>query len=149
MNWTHSEYTLTDEPTQLDLDAIHALLRSTYWAANRSRETIAKSLQHSLNFGLFHAGKQAGFGRVVTDRATVGYFCDLVLAETHRGRGVGKWMLQCILDHPDLRHCRIDLFTKDAQEFYRQFGFGPHRYTNMVRYPPNYAGGSAPSTAFA
>ena len=135
MHWQHGDYSLTDETTRLELAVVIALLRATYWAADRSSETIECSLRHSLNFGLFHGGEQIGFARVVTDRATVGYLCDVVIAEGHRGQGLGKWLLNSILKHPELRGCRIDLFTKDAQEFYAAFGFGPHRYTNMVRYP--------------
>lgn len=135
MQWQQGDYTLTDETTRLDLAAVATLLRSTYWAADRSAETIARSLRHSLNFGLFHGAKQIGFARIVTDRATVGYLCDVVIADAHRGHGLGKWLLTRILEHPELKGCRIDLFTRDAQEFYRAFGFGPHKYTNMVRYP--------------
>jgi len=135
MTWQQDDYTLTDETARLDLAAVAALLHSTYWAADRSAETIERSLRHSLNFGLFHGAQQVGFARVVTDRATVGYLCDVVIAEGHRGQGLGKWLLTCVLEHPELKGCRIDLFTRDAQEFYRAFGFGPHRYTYMVRYP--------------
>ena len=135
MQWQRDNYIITDETTRLDLAAVSALLRSTYWATDRSPETIERSLRHSLNFGLFHGVEQIGFARVVTDRATVGYLCDVVIADEHRGKGVGKWLLACVLAHPELHGCRIDLFTKDAQEFYRAFGFGPHKYTNMVRYP--------------
>ena len=135
MHWQHSGYSLTDETPRLDLTAVTALLHTTYWAADRPAEVTARSLRHSLNFGLFQGAEQIGFARVVTDRATVGYLCDVVIAESHRGHGLGKWLLTCILEHPELSGCRIDLFTKDAQEFYAAFGFGPHRYTNMVRYP--------------
>lgn len=135
MEWQRDGYFLTDEHARLDLATVTALLRATYWAADRSPETIERSLRHSLNFGLFHGAEQVGFARVVTDRATVGYLCDVVIADGQRGRGLGKWLLTCILEHPELRGCRIDLFTKDAQEFYRAFGFGAHKYTNMVRYP--------------
>lgn len=136
MQWQRENYTLTDETARLDLAAVVALLRSTYWAAERPVEVTERSLRHSLNFGLFHGAEQVGFARVVTDRATVGYLCDVVIADAHRGKGLGKWLLTGILEHPELRGCRIDLFTRDAQEFYRAFGFGPHRYTNLVRYPP-------------
>lgn len=135
MHWQRDAYTLTDEAQRLDLAAVVAMLRNTYWAAERPAEVTAKSIQHSLNFGLFFGTEQVGFARVVTDHATVGYLCDVVIADAHRGKGIGKWVLTCILEHPELRGCRIDLFTKDAQEFYRAFGFGPHKYTNMVRYP--------------
>lgn len=135
MQWCQGDFTLTDETSRLDLPAVIALLSYTYWAADRPAEITERSLRHSLNFGLFHGAEQVGFARVVTDRATVGYLCDVVIADTHRGNGLGKWLLTCILEHPELKGCRIDLFTKDAQEFYRAFGFGPHRYTNLVRYP--------------
>ena len=143
MNWDHGEYLLTDETSRLDLEAICALLHSTYWASTRSREVIEKTLRHSLSFGLFHKERQVGFARVVSDRATVGYLCDVVIAAEHRGLGLGKWVLQTILEHPELKTCRIDLFTRDAQEFYRQFGFGPPKFTHLVRYPPGYAGGGS------
>lgn len=135
MLWEFKGYELTDEGARQDLDAVTALLRSTYWAADRPRSVMERSMRNSLCFWLFHEAVQVGFARVVTDFATVGYLCDVVIADGHRGKGVGKWMLNCILEHPQLKGCRIDLFTKDAQEFYRGFGFGPHRYTNMVRYP--------------
>lgn len=135
MRWEFTGYELTDEAARQDLDAVTALLKSTYWAADRPQSVVERSMRNSLCFGLFHEAVQVGFARVVTDFATVGYLCDVVIADDHRGKGVGKWMLNCILEHPQLKGCRIDLFTKDAQEFYRGFGFGPHRYTNMVRYP--------------
>ena len=99
------------------------------------REAIERSVRRSLSFALLHGETLAGFGRVVTDTATVGYLCDFVIAEQFRGGGLGQWMLAQILAHPDLRGCRIDLFTRDAQDFYKPFGFGPHKYTSMVRYP--------------
>ena len=135
MDWQHGDYSLTDDSARLDLDAMDALLRTTYWAAERPREITERSVRNSLTFGLFHGAEQVGFARVITDQATVGYLCDVVIAEAHRGQGLGQWLLTCILNHPALRGCRIDLSTKDAQEFYRAFGFGPHPYTSLVRYP--------------
>lgn len=143
MHWQHGEYSLTDETARIDLAAVVSLLRTTYWAAERPVEVTARSLRHSLSFGLFRGSEQVGFARIVTDRATVGYLCDVVIAPAHQRKGLGKWLLTCILEHPELKGCRIDLFTRDAQEFYRAFGFGPHRYTNMVRYPAGAPGGSA------
>ena len=137
MQWRKNKYSLTDELARLDLDAVCALLHSTYWAATRSRKLIAKSLQYSLNFGLFCGGAQVGFARLLTDFATVGYLCDVIISEEHRGKGIGKWMLSQILAHPGLRGCRIDLFTRSAQDFYRPFGFGPHVDKSLVRYPPD------------
>lgn len=140
MHWTRDDFTVAND--RLDLDATVALLRTTHWAANRPRDVIEKSLRQSLNFALFHRERQVGFARVVTDRATVSYLCDVVIAAEFRRQGLGKWLLGCILDHPELRGTRMDLFTKDAHEFYRAFGFAPHKFTSLVRYPPEYAGGT-------
>lgn len=142
--WRLGDWFISDDSRRLDLDATCRLLRATYWAAERPVEAILVSIRHSLNFGLFCGNRQVGFARVVTDYATVGYLCDVVVENECRGEGLGKWLLATILEHPALAGCRIDLFTRDAQEFYRQFGFGPHRFTSMVRYPPGYPGGSAP-----
>lgn len=142
MDWHHENYTLTDDAARVDLEAVCALLQSTYWAAQRSRATVQASLRHSLNFSLFCGGIQVGFARIVTDYTTHGYLCDVILAEGHRGRGVGTWMLRQILEHAALGSCRVDLFTRDAQEFYRPLGFGPHKDACLVRYSPNYQGGA-------
>jgi GNAT superfamily N-acetyltransferase len=136
MEWQHQGFTLTDDQGRIDLAGVCTLLRGTYWAESRAGDVIERSIRNSLSCGLLHAGRLVGFARVVTDRATVGYLCDFVIAKEHQRKGIGKWMLARILEHPDLRLCRIDLFTRDAQEFYRAFGFGPHRFTSMVRYPP-------------
>lgn len=141
MNWTHAGYTLTDHPAQLDFEATCALLASAAWAAQRPRALVEKCLRHSLNFGLFHAGRQVGFARVVTDYTTHAYLCDVILAPEHRGRGVGAWMTQCILNHPALATARLTLLTSAAVGFYRKLGFTPHRDTCLVRYPKDYADG--------
>jgi ribosomal protein S18 acetylase RimI-like enzyme len=136
MEWTHDDFTLTDDPARIDFAQLCSLLWGTYWAETRGREVIERSVRRSLSFALLREGKLAGFARVVTDAATVGYLCDFVIDKEFRGVGIGRWMLARILEHPELRACRIDLFTRDAQEFYRSFGFGPHKFTSMVRYPP-------------
>jgi GNAT superfamily N-acetyltransferase len=137
MEWTHEDITLTDDQRRIDVAEAFKLLRGTYWAENRTRHAVERSVRQSLSFAMLREGELIGFARVVTDRATVGYLCDFVITEEFRGKGLGRWALARILEHPDLRDCRIDLFTKDAQEFYRAFGFGPHRFTSMVRYPPD------------
>src|SRR5580765_8901128 len=98
MQWSNGEYTLTDESARTDLKAVCELLHSTYWAAQRKTDVIEKSLRHSLNFNLFWQARQIGFARIITDYATHAYLCDVVIAEEHRGKGVGKWMLQQILN---------------------------------------------------
>jgi GNAT superfamily N-acetyltransferase len=128
MNFEGGEYLLTDDKSRLDLDVVCALLRDTYWAANRSREQIQKSIQHSVCFGLFHAGKQVGFARAVTDYATFCYLCDVIVAPEHRGRGLGKWIVECMLAHPDLQTTTQCLRTRDAHALYERFGFERTEY---------------------
>ena len=140
MEWTRDEFTLTDDAARIDFAALCSLLWGTYWAETRGREVIERSVRRSLSFTLLRDGNLAGFARVVTDSATVGYLCDFVIGKDHRGVGIGQWMLARILEHPELSGCRIDLFTRDAQEFYKPFGFGPHKFTSMVRYPPGDSG---------
>jgi GNAT superfamily N-acetyltransferase len=135
MNWTNGDYHLTDDTSKLDLGIICFLLGSTYWAANRSREVIEKSLRHSLCLGLFHGGHQVGFGRLITDRATFSYLCDVIVHPDHRRKGLGKWMVQCALEHQDIAGTRVALFTKDAHALYEQFGFGKHTFDCLVRPP--------------
>jgi GNAT superfamily N-acetyltransferase len=142
MDWQKDRFTLSDDPTRLDLNAVVGLLQATYWAARRTRETIQKSLRHSLNFGLHDGARQIGFARVVTDYTTHSYLCDVVVAPEYRGHGLGTWIVECILDHPELQTTRMDVVTKDAQAFYAEFGFRPHPQHFLVRYPPHYAGGS-------
>ncbi len=122
MDLARDSYELSDAKARLDLEAICALLRDTYWAADRPRETIAKSIEHSVCFGLFHDGRQVGFGRAVTDQATYSYLCDVVIAPEHRGNGLGQWLVESMLAHPELQ-TTVYLRTRDAHGLYRPFGF--------------------------
>ena len=131
MTWLWRDYELTDDPSRVDLDAVEALLRNTYWAHDRPRETIARTIAGSMPFSLFHRGTQVGFARALSDGAQT-YLCDVVLDDGHRSRGVGTWLMERILDHPDVRNTRVFLITRDAQSFYRQFGFITHPYECMV-----------------
>jgi GNAT superfamily N-acetyltransferase len=144
MEWQHHDVTLTDDPDRIDVGEVCNLLRGTYWAEKRAYDVIERSVRQSLSFAILREGKLIGFARVVTDRATVGYLCDFVIAKEFRARGLGRWVLARILEHPHIEGCRIDLFTRDAQEFYRGFGFGPHRFTSMVRYPAESVKGQDP-----
>ena len=125
--WLRDGYELSDETARLDLEAVHRFLsRETYWAANIPRATLEKAIANSLSFGLYRDGRQAGFARVVTDRATHAYLCDVFVDAAHRGRGLGKWMVECVLAHPDLQGLRrFFLMTRDAQRLYEAFGFRP------------------------
>ena len=132
MKWTHDAYELTDDPTRVEVDVVTALLHATYWAAERPRQNIEESIQHSLCFSLYTQGQQVGLARVLTDQGASSYLCDVVIHPDHRGQAIGKWLMGCILEHPHVQKTRMLLVTKDAQDFYRQFGFATHPYECMV-----------------
>lgn len=121
--WTRDGYVLTDDVDRMSLDAVCAMLQGTYWADDRSREVIEKSLRHSTCLHLLHEGRQVGLIRGVTDHATFTWVCDVIVDEAHRGRGLGKWMVTCFLEHPALQTISHHLCTKDAHSLYEGFGF--------------------------
>jgi GNAT superfamily N-acetyltransferase len=119
----HGEYEISTDPARLDLEAVIRLLRTTYWAAQRPRDVIEKSIRHSLCFGIYWRGTQVGFGRVVTDWTTFAWICDVVIDEAHRGGGLGKRFVEEIVTHPDIAGVRQLLATRDAHTLYERFGF--------------------------
>jgi GNAT superfamily N-acetyltransferase len=123
MEWSRGEYLLTDDKGRLDLDGIMELLRTSYWASDRPREVMQQGMEHSVCFGLFHRGRQIGFARGVTDQATFTWVCDAIIHSDHRGQGLGKWMMQCLLEHPHLQTISHHLRTEDAHGLYERFGF--------------------------
>lgn len=125
MRWQQGKFAITDESEQLNLEMIYGFLsRESYWSSGIPRSVVEKSLRHSLCFGLFDADQQIGFGRAITDRATFAYLADLFVIESYRGQGLGKWLVACILEHPDLQGLRrMLLATQDAHGLYQQHGF--------------------------
>ena len=124
MEYKRDQFLISDDPAQLDFEAISDFLSRAYWADKRPREVIRKSLQFSLNFGVYDGNRQIGFARVITDRATFAYLCDVFVHEDFRGKALGKWMMECILAHPELQGLRRwSLATHDAHGLYKQFGF--------------------------
>lgn len=121
--WRNGDYLLTDDPKQLDLDAVCTLLHSTYWANDRPRDVIEKGIRHSTCMYLINEGKLVGFIRGVTDQATFTWVCDVIVDPEHRGKGLGKWIVQCFLEHPDVQTISHHLCTKDAHVLYENFGF--------------------------
>ena len=122
-HWEKPPYYLTTDPTCIDFDFIHKQLSRSYWASQRTKRQIERSIQNSIPFNLYWKEDPIGFARVVTDRAVFGYLADVIIAPEYRGHGLGKWMVSCILAHPDLKGCKILLETKDAHGLYAQFGF--------------------------
>src|SRR5579859_81481 len=115
-------YSLTDDASQFDIDSIWELLKSTYWASSRTRQQIEISISKSLCVGLFYQTCQIGFARAVTDQATFTWLCDVVVHPEHRNKGLGRWMVEWMLGHPNIARTRIILVTKDAQQFYANHG---------------------------
>jgi GNAT superfamily N-acetyltransferase len=115
---------VTTDAARIDLEQVHAWLSVSYWAEGRSFETVVKSAQNSMNFGAFVGGRLVGYARVVTDRATFAWLCDVVVEEGARGQGVGKALVKAVAEHPDIDGIkRIILATRDAHGLYEQFGF--------------------------
>jgi GNAT superfamily N-acetyltransferase len=124
MEWKKEKYIISDDPARLDLDAICDFLSRAYWADKRPRDVIEKSIQHSLNFGMYDGDRQIGFTRVISDHAVFAYVCDVFIHEDYRGQALGKWMMETILSHPELQGLRRwCLVTRDAHGLYSQFGF--------------------------
>lgn len=129
---------ITTDPARFDIELIHKFLAGSYWAKNIPRALVEKSIRHSFCFGVFRAGKQIAFARVITDFATFAYLADVFVTPHERGRGVSKFLVQSILKRPELQGLRrFMLVTQDAQKLYAQFGFTPidhpERYMAILR----------------
>ena len=127
------EILVSTDPTRLDVDVIHGFLSQSYWAAGVPRETVERSIRHSICFGAFEEGRQVGFARVISDRAPYAYVSDVFVLPSHRGRSIGKRLMACITSHPELQDLRLwTLFTRDAHGLYRQYGFQDARYPDRL-----------------
>ena len=132
------DFAISTDPARLDLDVIHRFLTNCYWAKGIPRDLVAHSIEHSLCFGIYDGKAQVGFARVISDFATIAYLGDVFVLESHRGRGLSKWMMACIMQHPALQGLRRwILLTRDAHGLYSQFGFtplkSPDRYMELHR----------------
>jgi GNAT superfamily N-acetyltransferase len=136
--WEKDGFAVSTDPALLDREFIVRALQSTYWANERSREDILRSLESpaSVNFGLYQNDgfRQIGFARVVTDRITFSWLCDVVVAEGWRGRKLGTWMIACVVSHPCVKYVRTTLGTRDAHGLYEKFGWVRHERMNR---PPD------------
>ncbi len=121
-------FLISTDPAKLDLAIIHGYLSGSYWAKDIPLVFVEKAIEHSLCFGVYDEenGAQIGFARVISDYATYSYLADVFILEEYRGRGLSKWLMQCILDHPELQWPRtFFLATRDAHGLYSRFGFAP------------------------
>jgi GNAT superfamily N-acetyltransferase len=123
---TRGAFTVSDNPGRLDPVAIHAYLVRSYWAEGIPLELVRRSLAGSLSVGLYHQDRQIGLARIITDRATFAYLCDVYVLEEYRGQGLGKWLMETVMTHPDLQGLRrFSLVTRTAQGLYSPLGFVP------------------------
>lgn len=142
-------FVICTDPSWLDVDAVHAFLTRCYWSPGIPRAVVAKALAHSLCFGVYAMDggvrHQIGLARVISDFATYAYLCDVYVLEAYRGRGLGAWLMETVVAHPELQGLRrFCLFTRDAHGLYARFGFGSMpeagRYMEVLR-PDVYARG--------
>ena len=128
-----SAYEISTDPSRLDVDAIHAFLTQSYWSPGIPRAKVARAIEHSLCFGAFWQGQQVGFARVVTDKTTFAYLCDVYVLDAHRGRGLSKQLMDSIVAHADLQGLRrMMLATRDAHGLYAKYGFTPLRAPDLI-----------------
>jgi GNAT superfamily N-acetyltransferase len=121
-----AEFEISTDPGRLDIDLIHGFLRTSYWASGRRRSVVERSIKNSLCFGVYQAGRQVAFARVVSDRAVFAYLMDVFVIPECRGRGIAKALMRSVLGHPELQNLRVFLLaTRDAHDLYTKFGFGP------------------------
>lgn len=117
-------YYISKDKTKLQIENIKELMKQTYWAAERKEETIAKTIKNSVCYGIFdNCNNQVGFSRVITDYATTYYLCDVIIHNEHRGKGLGKSIIEFITNDSELKNLRGLLLTEDAHGLYEQYGF--------------------------
>lgn len=138
--WVRDEFVISTDRARLDVELVHGYLETSYWAAGMPRDVLERGIENSLTFGIYHRDRQVGFARAITDLATYAYLSDVFVLEAYRGQGLSKWLMECILAHPDLQGLRrFALFTRDAQRLYERYGFGPASgpSTYLERRSPN------------
>ncbi len=124
-----TEFIISEDKSKLDVEFIHRELAESYWAKKIPRRTVEKGIEHSMCFGIYDGALQIGFARVITDRATFAYLCDVIITQNYRGRGAGKQLMTYIMAHPELQGLRrFTLGTLDAHDLYKKFGFASPRF---------------------
>jgi GNAT superfamily N-acetyltransferase len=124
--WSQGDYEISTDPSRIDAVMVHEFLTNSYWAKGIPIEAVRLSIENSIPFGVYHGQQLVGFARIISDRATFAYLADVFILPSHRGRGLSRWLLECIVSHPDLQGLRRwMLATQDAHRLYAKFGFTP------------------------
>lgn len=124
-DWSRPPFAISTDPARLDIPRIHRYLaEESYWARNIPRDLLKKALANSRCYGIYQDATLVGFGRLITDYATFAYVGDVFVLQSHRGQGLSKWLVECMLADPEVQGLRNwTLYTKDAQDLYGRFGF--------------------------
>ena len=136
---THSgSFSVSTDRERIDVPLVHGFLTQSYWARGISVDTVRRAIEHSLCFGLYEWERQIGFARVISDFTTFAYLADVFVVEHCRGLGLGLFLVQSVLRHPDLGGLRrFSLVTRDAHGLYKQVGFqtvsDPNRHMEILR----------------
>lgn len=140
-DWQNGEFTISTDRERLQIDAIHKYLsEESYWAKERTRGQTETAIKNSLPFGVYKGENQIGFARVVTDYATFAYIGDVYVIEDFRGMGLSKWLMETIIDHPELQGFRRwVLATRDAHGLYEKFEF------TALKFPERWMEKTAPN----
>jgi len=118
------EYVISTDPARIDMEVVCDFLARAYWAVGRPRERTERAFTHSLVFGVYDGERQVGLARVVTDYSIVAYLCDVFIHEDYRDQGLGKWLVETVVSHPDLKDVRRWLLaTDDAHGLYAKYDF--------------------------
>jgi GNAT superfamily N-acetyltransferase len=127
MEWRRDGFEISTDPGRLDLDFTVDYLAGTYWGQDTPKEKLRRSIANALIFGLYRAeGAQVGFCRVVSDQVRFAWLSDVFVLDELRGLGLGKWLVECAVHHPEVADVsRFLLATADAHGLYQQFGFEP------------------------
>ena len=120
-------YRISTDKKYLDIEVIYGFILKSYWASGIPRQTLERAISNSFCFGVYDShGSQIGFARLITDKATFAYLADVFIVESHRGKGLSKWLVESIVSHPELQGLRrMVLATRDAHGLYAQYGFQP------------------------
>ena len=133
LEYRKDEFTVSTDPALIELAVVHGFLSECYWAKGIPRDVVARSIENSLCFGLYAKDKQIGFARVISDYATYAYIGDVFVLDSFRGHGLGKWLMECVMQHSRLQGLRRwSLVTRDAHGLYSKLGFEP------LKKPENY-----------
>ncbi len=123
MNWSQGEFLITDDKSRADMDFISGSLHTTYWASDRPVSITKQSIDNSVLLSLFHQERQIGFTRIVSDHSTFAWICDVFVHPEFRGEGLGKWLMECTVNHPAAQVRLVLLATKDAHGLYEKYDF--------------------------